>query len=126
MLYGDIGGSHVIGSHDGIHWDKQSDTTITGMLSDTQNSVVFDPRRSEYAMVCRAKRIYWTFRGDVIDTGASRRVARMSSPSLWTLWDSDPQTILIPDDSDAEHDNFNFFYGMPTRGPDSAKLTFSA
>ncbi len=83
MLYGGIGGSHLIGSHDGIHWDRDSDTTITKMHSDTQNAIVYDSRRREYVMFCRAKHIYRTFRGDIIDTGASRRVARMSSAKLW-------------------------------------------
>jgi hypothetical protein len=114
MLYGGIGGSHLIGSQDGIHWDRESNTPITTMHSDTQNAVVYDPRRNEFVMFCRAKHIYRTFRGDILDTGASRRVARMSSPNLWTLWDSSPQNILVPDGKDEEA-GFNFFYGMPTR-----------
>ncbi|MDP6443593.1 MAG: hypothetical protein QGG36_19095 [Pirellulaceae bacterium] len=114
MLYGGSGGSHLIGSHDGIHWDRQSNTPVTSMHSDTQNAIVFDPRRNEYVMFCRAKHIYRTFRGDIVDTGASRRVARMSSPKLWTLWDAEPQNILVPDETD-ERAGFNFFYGMPTR-----------
>lgn len=113
MLYGG-GGSHLIGSHDGIHWDKASDTLVAEMHSDTQNAIVYDPRRKEFVMFCRAKHIYRTFRGDILDTGASRRVARMSSPELWTLWKSQPQNILVPDELDAA-DNFNFFYGMPVR-----------
>jgi len=115
MLYGAMDGSHLIGSQDGIHWDKDSDTVITRMHSDTYNAVVYDPRRNEYVMFCRAKHIYRTFRGDVLDTGASRRVARMASKELWTEWQSEPQNILIPDELDAESGNFNFFYGMPTR-----------
>jgi hypothetical protein len=115
MLYGGIGGSHLIGSQDGIHWDVESDTVITRMHSDTHNAIVYDPRRNEYVMFCRAKHIYRTFRGDILDTGASRRVARMASKELWTLWDSEPQNILIPDELDAESGDFNFFYGMPTR-----------
>lgn len=114
MLYGGLGGSHLIGSHDGIHWDRNNTTNIASMHSDTQNAIVFDPRRNEYVMFCRAKHIYRTFRGDILDTGASRRVARMSSPELWTKWDAEPQNILIPDELD-EAAGFNFFYGMPTR-----------
>lgn len=114
MLYGG-GSSHLIGSHDGIHWDKESDTAVTEMHSDTQNAIVYDPRRGEYVMFCRAKHIYRTFRGAILDTGASRRVARMASKELWTLWDSQPQNILIPDELDADRGDFNFFYGMPTR-----------
>lgn len=112
MLYGG-GSSHLVGSQDGIHWDASSDTEIAKMHSDTHNALVFDPAREEFVMFCRAKHIYRTFRGPILDTGASRRIARMSSKELWTLWDSEPQTILVPDELDAA-DNFNFFYGMPT------------
>lgn len=115
MLYGGIGGSHLVGSDDGIHWDRESDTAITRMHSDTQNAIVYDPRRREYVMFCRAKHIYQTFQGDILDTGASRRVARMASKDLWTLWDAEPQNILVPDELDEERGGFNFFYGMPTR-----------
>lgn len=114
MLYGG-GSSHLVGSQDGIHWDRQSDTVIAGMHSDTNNAIVYDSNRDEYVMFCRAKHIYRTFRGDVLDTGASRRVARMASKERWTLWDAEPQNILIPDELDAEQGDFNFFYGMPTR-----------
>ncbi len=114
MLYGGRGGSHLVGSKDGIHWDKKSVTRITSMHSDTLNALVYDPRRKEYVVFCRAKHIYRTFKGRILDTGASRRVARMSSKELWTLWKSEPQTILIPDEVDAKN-RFNFFYGMPVR-----------
>ena len=115
MLYGGIGGSHLIGSQDGIHWDRESDTAVIRMHSDTHNAIVYDPRRNEYVMFCRAKHIYRTFRGDMLDTGASRRVARMASKELWMQWESEPQNILLPDEVDAENGDFNFFYGMPTR-----------
>jgi len=114
MLWGGVGGCHLVGSHDGIHWDKTSDMVIARLHSDTQNAVVYDPRRGEYVMFCRAKHIYRTFDGDILDTGASRRIARMASKELWTLWEGEPQNILIPDELDSEQD-FNFFYGMPTR-----------
>jgi hypothetical protein len=65
-------------------------------------------------MFCRAKHIYRTFRGNIIDTGASRRVARMSNKHLWEEWKSEPQNILVPDELDSAK-NFNFFYGMPVQ-----------
>ena len=114
MLYGGRGGSHLVGSQDGIHWDKESVTNIAKMHSDTQNSIVYDPHRKEFVMFCRPKHIYRMFRGDIINTGASRRVARMANKELWTLWKSEPQTILIPDEVAAK-DKFNFYYGMPVR-----------
>lgn len=113
MLYRSTDGSHLIGSQDGLHWDEESDTHISRVHSDTANTILFDPRRDEFVMYCRAKHIYRRFRGDVIDTGASRRVARMASPELWTTWSDRPQTILVPDELDAR-ERFHFFYGMPT------------
>jgi hypothetical protein len=114
MLYGGGRGSHLVGSHDGIHWDMKSVTQLAKMHSDTQNAIVYDPHRKEYVMFCRAKHIYRTFQGGIINTGASRRVATMASKELWTLWKSEPQNILIPDEMDEER-GFNFFYGMPVR-----------
>jgi hypothetical protein len=113
MLYRETDGMRLVGSHDGIHWDKSSDVLISPIHSDTQNAIVYDPLGGQYLMYCRAKHVYRTFRGDVLDTGASRRIARMNSNRLWTAWESEPQTILIPDELDEQ--SFNFFYGMPTR-----------
>ncbi len=112
----EINGIRLIGSQDGIHWDAQSDIRIAHLHSDHHNTICYDPRRSEYVMFCRPKHIYRTFRGPVVDTGASRRVARMSSDKLWTAWleHTEPQTMLIPDELDNQK-HFNFFYGMPTR-----------
>jgi len=114
MLWGGRGGSHLIGSQDGLTWDRASDTVVASMHSDTTNAIVYDTRRREYVMYCRPKHIFRTFRGDVIDTGASRRVARMSSKELWTKWSGEPQTIFVPDEQDAK-ERFHFFYGMPVR-----------
>lgn len=107
-------GIRVVGSQDGIHWDKSSDTHLAEIHSDTLNSIVYDPIEKQYVMYCRAKHIYRTFRGPILDTGASRRVARMTGPSLWKEWTSEPQNILIPDEQDSAT-QFNFFYGMPVR-----------
>ncbi len=113
MLYRETDGMRLIGSQDGIHWDKASDTRISPIHSDTQNAIVYDPRRQEYVMFCRAKHVYRTFKGSILDTGESRRIARMTSKELWSSWDAEPQNILIPDDLDAKQE-FARFYGMPT------------
>lgn len=66
-------------------------------------------------MYLRAKHIYLAAgQGrERIDTGQSRRgVARMTSKELWTEWTAQPQTILMPDETDSEH-GYNYFYGMP-------------
>lgn len=108
----ELDGIRLIGSNDGISWDAASDTRILHMHSDTLNSIVYDPKREEFFMSCRAKDRYRIFKGDIIDTGASRRVARMVSKELWTDWQGSPQQLLIPDEQDAET-HHNFFYGMP-------------
>jgi hypothetical protein len=65
-------------------------------------------------MFCRPKNRYRIFEGDILDTGESRRIARISHPSLWEEWKPVPQAILTPDEIDAR-ENFNAFYGMPVR-----------
>lgn len=109
-----MNGIRVVGSHDGIHWDKSSDSLLVELHSDTLNSIVYDPGIKKYVMYCRAKHIYRTFKGSILDTGASRRVARMTGPSIWEKWTTEPQNILIPDELDSAK-KFNFFYGMPVR-----------
>lgn len=107
-------GIRVIGSQDGIHWDRESDSFIHLVHSDTCNSIVYDTKRERYVMTCRAKDRYRRGRGEMIDTGASRRISRMESPHLWTEWKATPQTILNPDRLDAS-ENFHAFYGMPLK-----------
>ena len=113
---GDYNGIRIRGSQDGIHWDEKGDTRIAHLHSDHHNTVSFDADRNEFVMYCRAKHIYRAFGDNMLDTGASRRVARMSSSDLWADWleVSQPQTILVPDEIDSQT-HFNFFYGMPTR-----------
>lgn len=112
----DYNGIRIRGSQDGIHWDEEGDKRIAHLHSDHHNTVSFDAARNEFVMYCRAKHIYRAFGEEMIDTGASRRVARMSSPDLWTDWlkTSQPQTVLVPDEVDSAT-HFNFLYGMPTR-----------
>jgi hypothetical protein len=116
-------GIRVIGSQDGIHWDLKSDSLVSLLPSDTVNSIVYDPARREYVMYCRAKNAYRIFQGDIIDTGESRRIARMASPDLWSEWKSSPQNILIPDEQDLAH-GFNRFYGMPAAHRDGVYWGF--
>ncbi|MEW6303211.1 MAG: hypothetical protein AB1705_07060 [Verrucomicrobiota bacterium] len=109
-----LNGIRVIGSRDGVHWDEKSDTFIHALPSDTVNSIVYDRERNQYVMYCRGKDRYRLFSGEVLETGESRRISRMSNPELWTEWKTWPQAILLPDEFDAR-ENFNAFYGMPTR-----------
>lgn len=107
-------GIRVIGSQDGIHWDRGSDTFLHLVHSDTCNGIVYDGRAGEYVMFCRAKDRYRKGTGALIDVGASRRISRMSHPNLWEPWESKPRPILNPDALDAE-DRYHAFYGMPCR-----------
>ena len=109
-------GIRIVGSQDGIHWDLDNDYVIAHLHSDTANTVCYDTTRDEYVMFCRATHIYRAFGDTMLDTGASRRVARLASPRLWTNWlqDQRPQNMLVPDEADADR-GFTYFYGMPTR-----------
>lgn len=109
-------GIRIVGSQDGVHWDLENDYAIAHLHSDTANTVCYDATRDEYVMFCRAKHIYRAFGDTMLDTGASRRVARLASPRLWTDWlaDQRPQNVLVPDEADADR-GFTYFYGMPTR-----------
>ena len=108
----DHDGMRLIGSHDGIHWETESDVRLKHLHSDTLNSIVYDPNRDRYLMTCRAKDRYRRFKGNMIDTGASRRISVLTNDQLWADWGGNPQSLLIPDEIDAESDD-NFFYGMP-------------
>lgn len=108
----DHDGIRLVGSHDGIHWDPASERRLKHLHSDTLNSLVYDADRDRYLMTCRAKDRYRRFKGDMIDTGASRRISVLTSDELWTEWEGSPRALLTPDEIDAE-EHFNFFYGMP-------------
>ena len=110
-----LNGIRLIGSQDGIHWDVKSDTLIAKLPSDTHNTVLYDETRNEYVMFCRSKNIYHA-QGqtkDPLSGGESRRgMSRMSSKELWAEWPIRPQTILMPDERDAEL-GYNYFMAMP-------------
>lgn len=110
----DVQALNLVGSQDGIHWDKSSVTKLTSIPSDTHNSIVYDPGRGEFVMYLRSRPRYGPFGNTKINRGHSRRVARMTSKELWTRWNDDAQNILIPDEKDAAG-GFTQFYGMPVR-----------
>ncbi len=105
-------GIRLIGSQDGIHWDTDGEIRLKHVHSDTLNSIVFDASRNRYLMTLRAKDRYRRFKGQMIDTGASRRIAFLTSDELWKAWEGQPRALLTPDEVDAEG-HYNFFYGMP-------------
>lgn len=110
-----LNGVRLIGSKDGIHWDFASDMRIARLSSDTHNTVHYDAARDEYVMFCRSKHIYRApgQTKELTSSGESRRgMSRMSSAELWTEWNVRPQTILMPDERDAEL-GYNYFMAMP-------------
>jgi hypothetical protein len=113
LMYRDTDGSHLIGSHDGIHFDPKSDRHIQRLHSDTQNAIVYDAQRQQYVMYCRAKQIYRAGGEEMIDIGESRRVARVASRELWTDWSASAANMLLPDELDTKN-RYHAFYGMPT------------
>ena len=77
------------------------------------NAIVYDPHQRQYVMYCRAKAIYRAGGTDLIDTGESRRVARVTSKELWAEWPREAKHILLPDELDTKQ-RYHAFYGMPT------------
>ena len=108
----DHDGIRLVGSHDGIHWEVESEVRLKHLHSDTLNSIVYDADRHRYLMTCRAKDRYRRFKGSMVDTGASRRISFLTSDELWTEWEDTPRSLLIPDEVDA-HGHYNFFDSMP-------------
>jgi hypothetical protein len=113
LMYRESDGSHLIGTQDGIHFDPASDMPIQHLHSDTQNAIVYDPHGKQYVMYCRAKAVYRAFGEEMIDTGESRRIARVASPQLWAEWSREAENILLPDELDTQN-RYHAFYGMPT------------
>jgi hypothetical protein len=109
-----LNGIRVVGSRDGIHWEQDSDILIGELHSDTLNCIVYDEAKDRYLMYCRAKDRYRRFRGNIIDTGASRRVALWTGPSLLEEWTGSPKALIVPDEADSAA-GFNFIYGMPVQ-----------
>lgn len=113
LSYRDADGTHLIGSNDGVRFDPKSDKLIQRLHSDTQNAIGYDPHQKQYVMYCRAKAIYRAFGEEPIDTGESRRIARVTSKELWADWPKDAKNILLPDELDTKN-KYHAFYGMPT------------
>ncbi|HEX5102624.1 MAG TPA: hypothetical protein VFV87_02355 [Pirellulaceae bacterium] len=113
LMYRDADGSHLVGTNDGVHFDPASDQQIQHLHSDTQNAIVYDPHQRQYVMYCRAKAVYRAGQTEMIDTGESRRVARIANQELWSQWPRQAANILLPDELDTK-ERYHAFYGMPT------------
>lgn len=111
MVYSGSDGLALVGSEDGVRWDDDGAMTIKHIHSDTYNNIVYDPDRRRYVMTLRPKHVYRAGQEAMIDSGMSRRVARLVNDELWTEWSEPPQTLLLPDETDADR-GFTAFYGM--------------
>lgn len=99
---------HLIGSHNGIDWDTTGDVCIGRNFSpDTQSSIVWDSQSEKFVCFTRGVNLYG-------GPGQRRRIARLEHDTLWEEWPIYPETILIPDEVDAE-EGYSKFYGMPVR-----------
>ena len=94
-------------SEDGIHFEPRQQQILPNRV-DCYQTIVYDPAIDEYVIFYRNKLIYDDDHG-AWRKGNHRMITRLSSPELWTLWDSLPDTVLIPEGDDAGR-----FYGMPT------------
>ena len=100
--------TRLIGSNDGIHWDRESDTCIaTGFTPDAHGSILWDPGTERFVWFTRATNIYR-------ERGQRRKVARLEHTDLWEEWPIRTENVLLPDQLDAETLH-NYFYSMPTR-----------
>jgi len=104
--YGDSA-HYLATSEDGVHWEQRQQQILPNRV-DCYQTIVYDPAIGEYVIFYRNKIIYDDGRG-AWRKGNHRMITRLASPELWTLWDSLPDTVLIPDGDDAGK-----FYGMPT------------
>jgi len=94
-------------SEDAVHWEQRQQKILPNRV-DCQSTIVHDPAIGEYVIFYRNKIIYDDGHG-AWRKGNHRMITRLASPELWALWDSLPDTVLIPDGDDAGK-----FYGMPT------------
>jgi hypothetical protein len=100
--------TRLIGSQDGITWERDSDMSIaTGFTPDAHHSIVWDPKIERFVWFTRATNIYR-------NRGERRKLARLEHTSLWEEWPIRTENVLLPDQVDAQTLH-NYFYSMPTR-----------
>jgi hypothetical protein len=106
MYYCD--GSHFLAtSQDGVHWQERVSRVIANRI-DCDQTIVFDPQRREFVSYVR-NRLIFSGKEKEEYLGNTRLISRVSSPDLWSEWDTMPSSVLIPDAGDGQR-----FYAMPT------------
>jgi len=94
-------------SEDGVHW-KQRQQMILPNRVDCYQTIVYDPTMAQYVIFYRNRIVYEKKQG-AWRKGNPRMISRLASDQLWKLWNTLPETVLIPDGDDAGR-----FYSMPT------------
>jgi len=108
----------LIGSHDGIHWDRERQVSIlTGAISDGWFGILYDPDRKKYVSYCRPRDRYeggpYESPGDAgflpvdskhsIYAGVVRRIGRMERDALWTREENWSRAVFLPDEVDQKN-----------------------
>jgi hypothetical protein len=105
---------YLIGSKDGIHWDRDHQQAIlTGSISDGWFGNLYDPKRRKYVGYARPRNRYQSGgpsspsnadfqRNEVLYEGVVRRIGRMESDALWSQQTAEPQTLFLPDAQDLQ------------------------
>lgn len=112
---------YLIGSRDGIHWDREGQKSIvTGSITDGWMGMLYDPAQKKYVGFCRPRDRYDSGgpvapsnadfhpspdprRNDLIYGGVVRRVGRMESDGLWRQQEAWPRTVVLPDAIDLKN-----------------------
>lgn len=94
-------------SSDGIHWDTRQSTVLPNRV-DCFSTITYDAGLETYLIYYRNKLVYGDRPKDDPGRGNTRFISRIASRDLWSLWDSMPDAVLIPDGDDAGR-----FYNMP-------------
>ena len=93
-------------SEDAQHWELAQQTILPNRV-DCFQTICHDPSLAEYVIFYRNKLIYDD--RSPMGKGNTRMITRIASKELWSLWDTMPDTVLLPDGDDKGR-----FYSMPT------------
>jgi hypothetical protein len=112
---------YLIGSRDGIHWDREGQQSIvTGSITDGWMGMLYDPERRKYVGFCRPRDRYDSGgpaapsnadfhpsadprRNELLYAGVVRRIGRIESDGLWQQQEARPRTVFLPDAIDLKN-----------------------
>lgn len=112
---------YLIGSKDGIHWDRAGQKSIvTGSITDGWMGILYDPLLKKYVGFCRPRDRYDSGgpvapsnadfhpspdarRNELLYSGVVRRIGRIESDELWQQREAWPRTLFLPDAVDLKN-----------------------